>query len=250
MTLVRTALRLATVAALQGTTLAENRVYDSRISDFSPEAFTADAKPTIIILTDADEGEQLSQQNGGPPFSRMVDLVFEIGMVQTGQDDDGAFVPGYPSTDARHEASLDYLEFQIARCLGYDPAAIPTLWRSFSRPTKTSCHRQVMDEAGVKIACRILTWTCNVSDDQVEVYNDPNEALPTGLDALPDPLRTVAKALPAGSSGLEVCTTIATAITSLTAPQLAGVDFKYTDHRTDPAAPSDVEQTVNLPAAP
>jgi len=223
MTLVRTALRLAAVNALQGAnatsgpTIAKNRVYDSRISDFDPEAYPDDALPTVIILADQDEGEQLSKQNGGPPFDRHVDLVFELGMIQKVRDDNGTDLI-YPQTDAQLEAALDMLEFQIARRLGYDPDASATLFRSFARPLKTDCHRQVMDDAGVKIACRLLTWTCKVNDDQVRIVNEKN-TLPYGFNVLPEPLRRVAHALPNGS-GFDICVAIAKALTPLVAPSL------------------------------
>jgi hypothetical protein len=170
MTLARTALRLCVAAALKGQggvypTIAQGRVYDSRISDFDPKGFVADAKPTIILLTDKDEGEELSHQNGGPPFRRMIEVVLEIGMTQSVKDGDG-FIVGYPDTDARHEASLDYLEFQAIRRLSYDPAPMPVLFRKIARIRKAECHRQVFDDSSVKIAARILTLTCEVSDDQ------------------------------------------------------------------------------------
>lgn len=229
MTLARTALRLAAINSLQGAdassgpTIANNRVYDSRITDFQPESFADDAKPTVIVLTDEDEGEQLSRQNGGPPFHRLIDLVFEIGIVQA-QKDGTDFVVGYPDTDARHEAALDVLEFQIARRLGYDPDSSAILFRSFVRPKKRDCHRQVLDDAGVKIACRILTWTCEVNDDQVVIYNSAG-VVPSGLAALPEPLRSVAAAMPAGSSGADVCNAIIAALSPLTVGPLTGVDF-------------------------
>jgi hypothetical protein len=229
MTLARTALRLATVAALKGDvsgrpTIAEGRVYDSRFSDFAPETFADDAKPTILVLTDSDEGEALSRQNGGPPFTRLIDLVLELGIVQTIQDGDD-FVVGYPDTDARHEASLDALEYQIMRRLGYDPAPLAVLWRSFVRPRKHDCHRQVLDDSGVKIACRILTLTCEVSDDQVTVFNTDGD-VPSGLDALPEPLRRVAQAMPDGSSGASIVAAIAAAIAPpLSIGPLDGVDI-------------------------
>jgi hypothetical protein len=228
-TLARTAMRLAAINSLQGAdtnsgpTIANNRVYDSRITDFSPETFVDDAKPTVIVMTDADEGEQLSRQNGGPPFHRLIDLVFEIGIVQT-QKDGTDFVVGYPDTDARHEAALDTLEFQISRRLGYDPDASAVLFRKFVRPQKHECHRQVLDDAGVKIACRILTWTCEVNDDQVIVYNTAN-GVPVGLASLPEPLRSVAAAMPAGSSGADVCNAIIAALSPPTVGPLTGVDF-------------------------
>jgi hypothetical protein len=234
MTLARTALRLCAVSTLKGATgarptIAESRVYDSRISDFTPEDYEDDAKPSVIVLTDSDDGEALSEQNGGPPFHRMIDLVVEIGMVQALQD--GAdYIVGYPDTDKRLEASLDALEFQIMRRLAYDPAPLSVLFRKFVRIRKHECHRQVLDDTGVKIAARLLTLTCEVNDDQVIVYNQSptaSPAIPTGFDVLPEPLRSVAKALPAGSAELDVCNALAAALAPVTAPPLKGVDTTF-----------------------
>jgi hypothetical protein len=235
MTLARTALRFAALAALKGgspsagPTIAANRVYDSRISDFSPETFPGDAKPTIILLTDEDEGDALSDQNGGPPFHRMINLVIEFAMVQ-GFDvavegsETPEFVPGYPSTDAEHEMSLDLLEFQITRRLAYDLDPLCALFRKFTRVRKHDCHRQVLDETGVKIAARVLTWQIEVNDDQVKVYR-PNQTQPTGYDILPEPLRTVALALPAGNEKT-LCDAMVAALTPLPAVVLSGMDFE------------------------
>lgn len=245
MTLARTALRLCVAAALKGEggvypTIAQGRVYDSRISDFDPGAFEADAKPTIILLTDQDEGEELSHQNGGPPFRRMIELVFEIGMTQSVKDTEG-WIVGYPDTDARHEASLDYLEFQAIRRLSYDPAPLAVLFRQIARIRKYDCHRQVTDDTGVKIAARILTLTCQVSDDQVQIYST-GDGQPSGIDALPEPLRSVAAALPDGSSGADIVAAIIGAMSTLTVPALDGLDITSSPG-SDPA--NDIQSTVN-----
>lgn len=255
MTLARTALRLATINALQGAdaasgpTAAQNRVYDSLIGDLDPETFPDHAKPTIIVLTDSDEGDELSRQNGGPPFRRDIDLVFELGMIEKVRDDQG-FDLVYPQTDAQLEAALDVLEFQIAQRLGYDPDPSCALFRRFFRPIKRECHRQVMDDAGMKIACRLLTWTVNTTDDQVRVFNDPNAAIPTGLDALPDPLKTIAKALPSGSSGAQIVATIAAAVAPLKAPQLEGFDATADASGGTAGAAGEVDQTMDFPPTP
>jgi hypothetical protein len=234
MSLVRTALRLAALNALKGAdatsgpTIASNRIYDSRMSDFSPETYPDDAKPTVIVLTDDDEGEALSQQNGGPPYRRNIRLVFEFAMVQgfdmPTENGGTAFVPGYPATDAEHEASLDLLEFQILRRLAYDIDPACALFRSISRSWKYNCHRQVLDDTSVKIAARVLTLDTEVSDDQGIVYRAPGDTLPTGLDVLPDPLRKVAKALPANSLGLAICNAIAASLSPITAGPFEGLD--------------------------
>lgn len=254
MSLVRTALRLATLNALRGATIADVRVYDSRVDDFSPENFPADALPTIILLTDAEEGPALSTQNGGPPFRRMIELVIEMGMVQTFEvpEEEGgsSFVPGYPTTDAEHESQLDLLEYQIKRRLGSDLAPESALWRTVAlRVHKYDCHRQVMDETGVKIAARVLTWQVECTDDQIEVFRTPAQAVPTGLDALPEPLRKVAKALPADSYGRKLCENIAAAI----APPLTVGPLKGLDVTTDNTASGvddashQVASTIDLP---
>lgn len=248
MSLVRTALRMAALNALKGgtpstgPTLAKNRVYDSRINDFSPETYPADALPTIIITTDDDEGDGLSEQNGGPPFKRMVKLVMEFAMIQgfyvDGADTD--FVPGYPATDAEHEASLDLLELQIAQRLAYDLDSKCALFRSFTRVMKYDCHRQTLEDTGVKIAARVLTWQVEVSDDQVSIYKEGTPS-PTGLDVLPLPLRTIAKSLPAGAA-LDICNALAAALSPLTSEQLQGLDVTM-----DNTIGSDVSDTFEAP---
>lgn len=229
MTLARTALRLCVSACLKGDgnsrpTIAGGRIYDSKIGDVSPESFVDDAKATVILLTDQDEGQALSDQNGGPPFRRMIDLVVEFGMTLAVKDEDGYSV-GYPDTDARLESSLDLLEFQIIRRLSYDPGEMPVLFRRIARIRKYDNHRQVLDDTGVKIACRILTLTCDVSDDQTQIY--PGDHVPTGLDLLPEPLRSVAAALPADSAGADVCQGLIASLTPLTVQPLDGIDVEY-----------------------
>jgi hypothetical protein len=189
----------------------------------TPARSRPDAKPTIILLTDQDDGEALSDQNGGPPFRRRIEVVLEIGMTQSIKDE-GEFVVGYPDTDARHEASLDYLEFQAIRRLSYDPAPMSVLFRKIARIRKVDCHRQVADDPSVKIAARILTLTCEVSDDQVQVFSAADDQ-PVGVAALPDPLRSVAEALPDGSSGADVVAAIIGAMSTLSAPALDGIDI-------------------------
>lgn len=251
MTLARTALRLCVAGTLKGTagarpTIAQERVYDSRNDPFQPEDFAGDAKPIVVVVTDNDDGEAQSSQNGGPPFKRNIDVVLELAMVtrlavvNANGEPTGRYVVDAPSTDARLEASLDFLEFQVMRRLSSDPAPLSVLFRKLTRIWKRECHRQVDDGAGVKIASRLLVLTCEAKDDQIPVFNNPNDPLPSGLDALPEPLRTVAKALPEGSAGADTCAALAAAITQLTAPALEGVDAIYDGANRVPP-PSDAD---------
>ena len=230
MTLARTALRLCVTACLEGSadarpTIAEGRVYDSRIAEIAPESFVADALPTVILLSDNDEGDALSVQNGGPPFRRSIDIVFETGMTQAIKDGDD-YVVIYPDTDAQLEASLELLQFQIVQRLAYDPDPLCVLFRKFVRIRRQESHRQVLDESSIKIACRIMTLTCEVSDDQVGVRNAAAPS-PDSFDVLPEPLRSVALALPVGSPGHEICTSLAAALSPITSPAFEGINFKY-----------------------
>lgn len=229
MTLARTALRLCAAGVLKGVdgtrpTIAGPRVYDSRISDIQPETFDEDAKAVVIVFTDGEEGEQLSKQNGGPPFRRSIDLVLEIGMVaRLPADDGGTFVVDYPDTDARLEAAMDFLELQCVRELSRGLSPLAVQFRRLARIIKLQSHRQVTDESGVKIACRIVTLTCDTRDDDLPIVN---AAAPpaTGLDRLPEPLRSVAKLMPPGSSGADICAALAAALAPITAPPFTGAD--------------------------
>jgi hypothetical protein len=253
MTLARTALRLVTAACLKGSadarpTIAEGRVYDSRVSELAPEAFVDDAKAIVILLTDVDEGSALSDQNGGPPFHRLIDVVLEMGMTQAIKDEDG-YVIGYPDTDARLEASLDMLQFQVLRRLAYDDDPLPLLFRRFVRIRKQESHRQVLDESGVKVACRILTLTCEINDDRVNIVNPASSSSPNpdGLDVLPDPLRSVARALPEDSPGRGVCVALAGAMAQQTAEPFRGLDIEITNPNDAPTIQAAIELPQDTP---
>lgn len=255
--LARTALRLIAVAALAGATIAQDRVDDSRLADLAPESIPEDGLPVIMAIADDDDGDAWSEQNGGPPFDRMVDLNLELAMASRVQyiDPENPENPIYqveaPDTDARLEASLDFLEFQVIRELAYGLSPYAVQFRKLARIVHRSCHRAATDD-GVKIASRLLTLRCRINDDVIDVL-DPSQPLPEGLDALPEPLRSVAKLLPADSSGGRICAVLAAAMTQLQ----SGVSLKGFDCRADAGdavktdAPDDREVvvTVDLPGA-
>jgi len=248
MTLVRTALRLCMVEALSGQpaarpTIAEERFYDSRIADLAPETFKDDAKATVVLVTDEDEGEATSDQNGGPPFFRRIDVVLELGMTMAVKDGND-YVVGYPDTDSRLEASLDFLEFQILRRLAFDPAPLSVLFRSFVRIVKHQSHRQVFDDSGAKLAARLLVLTCDVNDDDEEIVNAADEP-PTGYAIFPEPLRRVAMAIPEGSAGRNVCDALLAELSPLSVPSLDGMAMNFAvGDSGDPASMLDVSMEI------
>lgn len=247
MTIARTALRLVPVYGLMGAdgarpTIAEGRIYDSRISPESPEVFGEDARPTVIVLTDADEGDALSDQNGGPPFHRRIDLVFDIGMVcqEKSADDADGYLVGYPDTDAQLEASLDVLQTQIIRWLSASDHPLAIWFQNNVRIWKQASHRQVEDNTALKLARRLLTLTCELNDDEYEIIA-PAATPPTGLDALPEPLRTIALLMPAGTAGADVCAGIAA---SLGLTPFTPVAFEGVDLTTDPVGDATADHEV------
>lgn len=229
--LARTALRLITVATLEGKTIAQDHVDDSRLADLAPESVPDDGLPVIMVIADDDDGEALSEQNGGPPFDRMIDLNLELAMASRVQyvDPDNPANSVYqveaPDTDARLEASLDFLEFQTIRELAYGLTPYAVQFRKLARIVHRACHRAATDD-GVKIASRLLTLRCRINDDTIEVL-DPSDPIPEGLDALPEPLRSVAKLLPVESSGGKICAALAAGMAPLQLEDaLTGFDFR------------------------
>lgn len=249
MSLVRAALRILVVEALKGATLAGGRVFDSLLGDLSPDQFhTGDEAPTLVVLTDKDEGEANSAQNGGPPFGREMELSIEMGMTQRVRSASEGDVLIYPNTNARLEAALDTFEFQVMRHLQYSSNPLCVLFRRFYRITKYDCHRQVFDETGTLVACRLLTLVCYASDDKIKIYNT-TDTLPTGINKLPEPLKTIAEAIPPGTSGAASIDLIIAAMDNLTLPPLEGFDAQVSGSLEDEGGAEMIDVSIEISSA-
>lgn len=237
MTLARTALRISAIEALIGQTRAEGRVFDSKWSDLAPESYPDDGLPCIIVLTDAEDGDELLDQNGGPPFRRVIELVLEMSIIQTidvsGQENpdtgqlypSGSYLIDHPASDRQTEASLDLLEHQATYALAAGDSEAAQVFRSFTRIKKKEGHRQITDETGVKVAIRVVTFKIDTQDDQhIPFY--PGDDVMLGLEALPEPLRSVALALPLSSPRRQLCESLAAALAPQTNPEFAGMDIQ------------------------
>ena len=251
MTLARTALRLAAVGSLSGVkgsrpTMADNRVFDSRITFIDPKSVT-DAKPILIVQTDGDEGDPTDMKdgispNGGPPFWRNTDLVIECAMVARADDAAGEFVIGYPVTDAQLEAQLDFLEHQVWTTLAYGQSKVAQLFRKTTKVMHYESHRQASDEHGDRAAVRILTFKCRVHD-----FCPMPKADATGFDRLPKPLSDVAKVLDPNSYAGKAVLALADAMVApdpLPVRARLGMNFDIALHGT-PDGVADV--TASLP---
>lgn len=246
MTLARTALRLQGILTLLADPvidrLCEGRIYDSRIGDFDPK----EPVPTIILTTEEDDAPAFSKNNGGVPFDHSVNLVLEIGMWVSGETlgPDGAVVQavGNPATDSQLEAFLDLIEERAVMALtaGETPEARLLRDAVTRRVTKLKSSRFATDD-GVRLAIRLITL-----ETSLKVYEeDPLEAPAGPYAGLPEPLRSIARAMPEGWSGRKTCDLLDGHLMDTPPPPetpFRGADITYAPHalapdaRPDPAA--------------
>ena len=121
MSIVRSCLRLATVAALRDLTWAEARVYDS---DFTPldQAILQTPSPYVVVFTDDDTRSNIE---GRAEFTgnRKTVLVIEMGIAaattMTAPGEKQQVV--IPATDASYELAIDMLEHQVIAALLHNP---------------------------------------------------------------------------------------------------------------------------------
>lgn len=257
MSLARTALRLAVVEALLSHPVIADqcpgRVYDSRVGDFD----NREPVPVIVVTTEELSGEPVNAQNGGGPWYDACDLVLEIAMTQV-IDVQGEPYLGRPETDGELEAALDLIE----ECADWmvtlgrpTPRSRPTaagqiLTKAVTRRvSKRTSSRFSSDDTGEKLAIHLLSFRVELKGEEIDF-----RAPPTGPFAiLPDPLRTVARSLPEGSSGQITCQMIADqlALTADTIPRLKQATIAVP---ADPAAQVPgtlpINLTVGLPQEP
>lgn len=214
MSLARAALRFLVVEALSPyganaagpwPTVAKARIYDSRL--VPPEDLsTTERRPIVIVYT--DEVEDIPRQNTGRGELRgRVDLRFELAVPQLVQDEDQAPEAFNPVTDPETEGTLDLLESQIRFCLNMGPSG--ELLRKLMPPKLEWVRSEPFRTAEERVRISARTLTLRLVEFKGDCFDPAPETAPTGLDRLPDPLRTVAKALPAGSYGRVMATALA-----------------------------------------
>lgn len=220
MSLSRTALRLAIIealapkAALDGTitfpTIAGRNVFDS---DIGPEPITEPDKrsPRIVVYTDDGKREVRDGETGlntQYDGTTEVSLAIETFVPGTVLDENGNALADpqlIVETDAVAEALLDMLAAQIVAAI--DRARMHT----------PLCHVLVaitrIETRGWRDADSNLRLSSHRHEFDMMVQNQgPMPEGKTGLDRLPEPLRSVALALPTGSYGASICANIAAAL--------------------------------------
>lgn len=186
-------------------TLAGKYVYDSRIDPINDLAVN-ERRPILVVFTEEDNRDP-GQKRGGPPYKSIVDLCLELSIaarIDTGNPDD--YEAGIPQTDPELEASLDLLESQALFVLHYGPTG--ALWRKLTGRKVTDInslpHRT--SEEGVRLAERTVRLKMHIPDECFEAA--PPAAL-TGLDRLPEPLKSIIAALADTAYGKTIGTGLA-----------------------------------------
>lgn len=214
MTLASTALRLAAIEALRPAastkphgpwpTIAKWRVYDAKLDNIDDLA-TDNRAPVVIVYTDDEKA--VSYANDGRPFRRTASLGIEMSIPQIVQDPDnqGHFYAEAPETDAETEASLDLLAASIEFALFLGPTG--RIFRILtSKVSGISYQNGGTSEEAARLAFRSMTIDVELPDLCFSLA--PTAPL-TGLDRLPEPLRSVIAALPDQSYGRAIGTALA-----------------------------------------
>ena len=166
MSVIRMLTRMCAVAALRGTTWADDRVFDS---DNTPLAQTLglneEAKPYIVVYTDADAREvDGTDMYGG---KRDLTLVLEIGVASAVKGDTGEAKLSIPLTDEGMEIALDMVEDQVFAALFGDPQSDwAELLKCFIiKVERVSGQRGASSDRDRRWAARQLSFVCEVVSD-------------------------------------------------------------------------------------
>lgn len=207
MSLSRTALRLAVVEALSPyaqhvaaepvwPTFAGVRVYDSQIGpvDVSGD----DMLPVIIVSVDAAKTDphgsaQDVTVSGDGKETATLGFEIEVPVAQLGED--GSTVYAVGPTDAAAKAFLEMIEDQILQRIG-DARMDGALRHVLDAVMEIDSQPFSDPDAGILLSATRLELKCQIR--QRASWPAPPQ---TGLARLPDPLRSVAQALPAQSYG-------------------------------------------------
>lgn len=161
MSITRALLRMITVEALRGHTLAGTMVEDSSLTALDHRV-TEDSAPVIVVYTDDHMGNPTGRGDGLGEGTQ--DLVIEIsaaGLVSL-PDGVGETVVT-PETDAGLELTLDLIEAQVIRRLTASHDEFPNLWKTFvTRIVSASSRRGASEDQTTRYAARQLVLTCEL----------------------------------------------------------------------------------------
>ena len=176
MSIIRLAARVALrQALLAGQTLAEDRVYDSAITEIDLAA-VEERKPLLIVTTDDVEGEVVGRDilNSEPTL----DIVVETACAAPAVLEDGAQTLVIPDTDAGYEVSLDIVCRQVIRVIQAGGGEWGDVFRDLVPSFTHHLQRRGADNRnGVKFAARQIVVTAKLL---AEPLDPPEEDTPLG----------------------------------------------------------------------
>jgi|SRR6188768_1092589 len=167
MSITRMLTRMAAVAALRGSTWADDRVFDSDNTPLS-QALTlnAAAKPYIVVYTDSDSR---MDQNGTDLYgmTRELNLVLEIGVASKIEGKTGEETIKTPLTDEGMELALDMVEDQALAALFGDAQSgwAELLKGLIMRVQRVSGQRGASADRDRRWAARQVSIVCDVVSD-------------------------------------------------------------------------------------
>lgn len=170
MSLAAFALRLITVEALSGKTLAEDRVYDSAIEKIDALVLREAAPMIVVSVDDADSRTEPSLL-GDESLTLLIETaVTGIVDVPVGEDSGGdTLTIATRATSRSLEATLDILWRQISRALLVGGPGIgpwQDLWHQFAlRIVRVEKRRGGGSDKGVRFASRFVLITLTPLDD-------------------------------------------------------------------------------------
>ena len=262
--LSRLALRLAAIQALAPynrlvtaamPTIAGTQVYDSRLDPIDGTD-NIEAAPIISVFTEGLEAKPYGSGTSRPDELE-VDLVVELmilvkGTITLQRADGSTMTEGgldTPVTDRQHEMMLDVLESQVVRRLEgrSDFDADTELFRKVAKSIRHIHSVPQRDSTRtVRLAARTLTFKVSIAKEKWPDQTLTRATL-SGFAILPEPLSTVANALPAGSSGALACQDAAQMLANPAAlTKLSLIDVKEAVGRTPTATDFDVETQISF----
>lgn len=165
MSIARLALRMATRKALIGATFAQERVFDSAITEIDMTVVEK-RKALIVVTTDDEEGSVDGRDILGA--DRTIDLVIEIAVATMVKTDTGTVEVTIPDTDEGLEVTIDLMCRQVIRVLQAGTGPWADLWRRLAVSVSRVVQRRGADaRQGVRFAARQIVLTLTTISDPI-----------------------------------------------------------------------------------
>jgi len=231
--LAAAALRLSAVEALCPTaamlagsgfpTMAGRNVYDSR--QITVDELTVDAAwtPSLGVFTEDIQIERRGDAAGSAIGNPTVDLVITVELARHSSVQGEEAVQIVEDGDPKANLVLDALTAQVRKTLVYAPRGT-AFRRIMSSVRSVTIQSAGLPQYGIRLMCRIMTFSCVVGDDK---YTD--EA------GLPEPMKSLFDGLPDGSYAKAKLTELGEAFLAPARTPLAGLNLHPTTGDGAPA---------------